>query len=87
MVGLQGIERKNEYLKNLDMSGREKTVKILKNPKIVENIKNCLNHKGKGSRSMFARQFDICSYILNKVVKQDLKMTKIWVKYVPKFLT
>ena len=30
---------------------------------------------------------DICFYIVNKVVKQDLKMTKIWVKFVPKSLT
>ena len=29
---------------------------------------------------MFARQPDIFVYIVNKVVKKDLKMTKIWVK-------
>ena len=43
--------------------------------KMVENIVNI----SKGSRSMFARQPDICFYIVNKVVKQDLKMTKIWI--------
>ena len=31
---------------------------------------------------MFARQLDV-----NKVVKQDLKMTNLWVKLVPKSLT
>jgi len=36
---------------------------------------------------MFARQPDKCFNIVNKVVKQDLKMTKIWVKFVPKSLT
>ena len=29
---------------------------------------------------MFVRQLDICLYIVNKVVKKDLKMTKICVK-------
>ena len=33
---------------------------------------------------MFARQPDICFYIVSKVVKQDLKMTMIWVEFVPK---
>ena len=37
---------------------------------------------------MFARPPDICCYTVNKVVKQDdFKMTKIWVKFVPKSLT
>ena len=63
------------------MSGREKTIKT---PKMVENIENLSNHIDKGSRSMFVRQLDICFYIVNKVLTQDLKMTKIWVKYVPK---
>ena len=38
---------------------------------MVENIEN---HISKGSRSMFARQFDVCFYT---VVKQDLKMTDL----------
>ena len=29
----------------------------------------------------------MCLYIVNKVVKQDLKMTKIWAKFVQKSLT
>ena len=33
---------------------------------MVKNIEN-----SKGSRSKFASQFDICLYIVNKVVKQD----------------
>ena len=61
------LRRKNEYLKDYDMSGREKTIKTTK---MVENIENCLNHISKGSRSMFSRQLDICFYIVNKVVKQ-----------------
>ena len=32
------------------------------------------------STLMFVRQLDICLYIVNKVVKKDLKMTKICVK-------
>ncbi len=36
---------------------------------------------------MYARQLDICFYIVNKDVKQDLKMTKIWVNVVSKSLT
>ena len=56
------------------MSGREKTIKT------AINIENCLNHISKGSRRKFTRQLDICFYIVNKVVKQDLRMTKIWVK-------
>ena len=57
------------------MSGRKKTIKT---PKMVKNIEN-----SKGSRSMF----DICLYIVNKVVKQDLKMTKILAKFVEKSRT
>jgi len=59
------------------MSGRENTVKT---QKIVQNIAKCLNHISKDSRSMFTRQPDIYFDIVNKVVKQDLKMTLIWVK-------
>ena len=59
------------------MSGREKTMKT---PKMVENIENCSSHVSKDSRSMFTSQPDICFNIVNKVVKQDLKMTKIWIK-------
>ena len=66
------------------MSGQGKT---FKNPEMVENIENCLNHISKGSRSMFARQLDVCFNIEQKVLKQDLKMTNIWVKCVPKYLT
>ena len=44
-----------------------------------------MNFNG-GLRSMFARQLDICFYIVNKVVNKILKMTKIWVKFVPKSL-
>ena len=29
---------------------------------------------------MFARQPDICFYIVDNVVKKNLKMTKVWVK-------
>ena len=29
---------------------------------------------------MFVRQLDVCVYIVNKAIKQDLKITKIWVK-------
>ena len=50
------------------MSGRKK---IIKTPKMAENIENCSNLIGKGSRSMLASQFDMCLYIVNKVVKQD----------------
>ena len=66
------------------MSGQEKAIKT---PNTVENIENYSNHLGKGTKSMFARQFDIRFYIVNKVVKQNLKMTKIWVKFVTKSLT
>ena len=59
------------------MSGPEKTIKA---PKMVKNVENCSNLFSKGSRSMFARQLDICFYIVNKVVKKNLKMTKVWVK-------
>ena len=45
------------------------------------------NHVRKGLRGRFARQLDICFYIVNKDVKQDLKMTKIWVKFVQTSLT
>ena len=36
---------------------------------------------------MFARQFEVCLEIVNKVVRQDLQMTKIWAEFVPKSLT
>ena len=61
------------------MSGWEK---IIKTPKMVKTIENCSNHIGKSSRSMYDRQFDMCVYIVNKFVKQE--MTKVWVKFVPK---
>ena len=35
----------------------------------TKNIENCSNPISKGSRSMFASQFDMCFYIVNKVVK------------------
>ena len=66
------------------MSGPEKTIKT---PKLVENIENCSNNISKGSRIMFSRKLVYAFYIVNKVVKQDLKMTKIWVKFVPNSLT
>ena len=47
---------------------------------MVKNVENCSNLFSKGSRSMFARQLVICFYIVNKVVKKDLKIEKIWVK-------
>ena len=50
------------------MSGQEKAIKT---PNTVENIENYSNHLGKGTKSMFARQFDIRFYIVNKVVKQN----------------
>ena len=53
---LMWLRRKNEYLKNYDMSGWEKTTKTLK---MVENIENCSNRISKGSRSMFPSQFEI----------------------------
>ena len=59
------------------MSGQEKT----------KNGRKYGNHFRKGLRGMFTRQLDICFYIVNKVVKQDIKMTKIWVKFVHKSLT
>ena len=52
--------------------------KTIKTQKMVENIENCFNHICKGSNKMFARQLDTCLYIVNKVVKQGSKMTKIW---------
>ena len=64
------------------MSGWEK---IIKTPKMVKTIENCSNHIGKSSRSMYDRQFDMCVYIVNKFVKQE--MTKVWVKFIPKSLT
>ena len=48
----------------------------------VDNNENCSNYISKGLRTMFARQFDICFYIVNNIVKQDLKMTKILAKTV-----
>ena len=59
------------------MSGQEKT----------KNGRKYGNHFRKGLRGMFTRQLDICFYIVNKVVMQDIKMTKIWVKFVHKSLT
>ena len=61
------------------MSWREKTIKT---PKTVENIKVVQTIFSKDSRSLFARQLDIFFYVVNKVIKQDLKMTKIWFKFV-----
>ena len=55
-------------MKNYDMSGREKTIKT---PKMVKNIENCPNHISKVSRNVFASQFDMCFYIVNKVEKKD----------------
>ena len=52
------------------MPGREKTTKT---PKIVENVLNCSNHISKDSGSMFVRQFDICFYIVDKVVKGSVR--------------
>ena len=69
--GLMGLRRKNKYLKDYDMSEQKKTIKTLK---MVKNIENCSTHISKGSRSMFARQLLIThSYIVNKVVKENLK--------------
>ena len=65
------------------MSGREKTIKT---PKMVKLFKP-YQQGFKGSISMFARQFDTCLEIVNKVVRQDLQMTKIWAEFVPKSLT
>ena len=61
------------------MSWREKTIKT---PKTVENIEIVQTIFSKDSRSLFARQLDIFFYVVNKVIKQDLKMTKIWFKFV-----
>ena len=36
-------------------------------------------------QAVFPRQLNVCFYSVNKIVKQEIKMTKIWVK-VPKFL-
>ena len=53
------------------MSGQEKTIKA---PKMVKNVENYSNLFSKGSRSMFARQLLIThSYVVNKVVKENLK--------------
>ena len=84
MVVKRESKGKNKNLKNYDASGRKRTIQT---QKIVENIANCLNPISKGSRNMFARPPDICFYIVNKLVKQDVKMTKIWVKFIPKSLT
>jgi len=71
-------------LKDYDISGREKTTKT---PKMVKNIENFSNLISKSSRSMFSRQFDMCLYIVNKVVNKDLKIIKIWSKFVQTSLT
>ena len=55
-------------------------------PKNKKNVLNCSNHISKDSRSMFVRQLYLYFYIVNKVVKQ-IKMTTIWVKFVPTSLT
>ena len=68
--GLMGLRRKNKYLKDYDMSEQKKTIKTLK---MVKNIENCSTHISIGLRSMFVRQLDIHFYIVNKVVKQNLK--------------
>ena len=47
-----------------------------------KNSENCSNDVIKGARSMFARWPDICFYIVNTVVKQDLEMTKILIKLI-----
>ena len=60
------MEGKNEYLKDYEMSGQEKT----------KNGRKYGNHFRKGLRGMFTRQLDICFYIVNKVVKQDIKNDK-----------
>ena len=65
------------------MSGQEKIIKTSK----IENIENCSSHISKGSRSMYTSQFDMYLYIVNKVVNQDLKMTKNWTKFVQTSLT
>ena len=44
-----GVKKENEYLKDNDMSGQEKTIKT---PKMVENIEKRSNHISKGSRSI-----------------------------------
>ena len=65
------------------MSGREKTIKT---PKMVENIKKFSYHNIKGSSRSFPDSLMYAFiYSVNKIVKQEIKMTKIWVK-VPKFL-
>ena len=71
-------------MKDYDISGREKTTKT---PKMVKNIENFSNLISKSSRSMVARQFDRCLYIVNKVVNKDLKIIKIWSKFVQTSLT
>ena len=48
---------------------KEKTIKI---QEMVENIANYSKHICKCSRSMFARQPDVCFYIVNKAVKHNL---------------
>ena len=54
---------------------------------MVEIIIICLNHVSKDSRSVFARQLNVCFYRVSKVVNQDLNITKIWIKFFPKSLT
>jgi len=65
------------------MSRQEKIIKTSK----IENIENCSSHISKDSRSMYTSQFDMYLYIVNKVVNQDLKMTKNWTKFVQTSLT
>ena len=56
------------------MSGRKK---IIKTPKMAENIENCSNLIGKGSRSMLASQFDMCLYIkIKKLQKSGQNLSK-----------
>ena len=63
------------------MSGWEK---IIKTPKKVENIENYVIH----IQEVCLPDSLIYDFtVVNKVVKQDLEMKKIWVKFIPKSLT
>ena len=55
------------------MSGPEKTIKT---PKLVKNIKNCSNNINKVQELCFLESLIYAFYIVNKVVKQDLKMSQ-----------
>ena len=62
------------------MSGPEKTIKT---PKLVENIENCSNNISKVQELCFLESLMYAFYIVNKVVKQDLKITlsqSVWHK-------